>query len=381
MSAKTAEPSVCHVITGLDIGGAEMMLKRLLEAGLQTGARQTVVSLTSLGKIGVQLQAAGIRVYTLGMRSKIALPVALWRLVRILRELKPDVVQTWMYHADLVGGVAARICGIRAVIWGIHCTVVPIGRPLTYLVMKLCAWLSGRVPSVILCVAEAARQNHCRYGYAHRKMRVIPNGFQTDVPVRQSGAVRQQLKTFGLDSQVQVIGCVGRFHADKGQDIFLQAAAKVLSYHANARFVLAGRGCDTTNAELLAQIERLQLNTFVHLLGERDDIPALLTEFDYFCLPSRSEAFPVALGEAMLAALPCVATRVGDCDEMVGDLFPLVNPADADALAQGLISLLNNPASDLELRAKAGRDRIIERYSIAAVAQKYRQLQLELTEG
>jgi glycosyltransferase involved in cell wall biosynthesis len=364
------EPVTCHISTDLDIGGAEMMLKRMLQIQAEHRANIVVISLMGPGKIGAQLQQLGFQVYALNMQGKWAFPVALFRLIRLLRVIRPGLVQTWMYHADLLGGLAAYFSGTRHIIWGIHCTKVPIGRPLTRWVMQCCAWLSHYIPDRIICVAEAARQNHLSYGYCAEKMLVIPNGFNIDTPVRAIGQLRPILHQLGVQRDEFVVGCVGRFHPDKGQDLLVAAAARCLQ-HKTVRFVLAGRGCDQFNRELIDLLAQFGIRDSVLLLGERDDIPALLTEFDMFCMPSRSEAFPVALGEAMLAGLPCVATQVGDCVELGGDCVTFVSPENIDEMADGILRHIEMDTAELHQRGEAGRQRVIERFSISAVSAGY----------
>ncbi|MBU1309916.1 MAG: glycosyltransferase, partial [Gammaproteobacteria bacterium] len=164
-----------HIITGLDIGGAETMLSRLLLAKDQPAVGQMVISLKNIGPIGKELQRHGVRVEAMELGMNARSLTALFRLVAILRQVKPQVVQTWMYHADLFGGIAARLAGCRHLVWGIRGTYTPIGRPWTHRIMQLCASLSSILPQKILCVAEAARLSHVAYGYAADKMAVIPN--------------------------------------------------------------------------------------------------------------------------------------------------------------------------------------------------------------
>jgi hypothetical protein len=110
--------NVLHVIIGLRIGGAELMLRRLAAAQRPT----TVVSMSGVGEVGQMLRADGVEVIALGLRGVWDLPRIFLALFRLLRARRPDVVQTWMVHADLIGGLAARLAGIRAVIWGVRTT-------------------------------------------------------------------------------------------------------------------------------------------------------------------------------------------------------------------------------------------------------------------
>jgi glycosyltransferase involved in cell wall biosynthesis len=374
---RTQKIEICHVITDLDVGGAEFMLKRLLEHNVLHRKTIAVVSLMGPGKIGEQLTSAGFKVYALDMQGKLAFPLALFRLTRLLNKMKPELIQTWMYHADLLGGLAAYFAGCKTIVWGIHCTRLPIGRPLTWVVMKLCSLLSRSIPSHIVCVAEAARLMHISYGYDASKMSVIPNGFEVEQFQPRFGAKRVLLDGAALNNRV-VIGSVGRFHPDKGQDVLLVAAAQVVQTNPEVLFVLVGRLCDTSNLELQQLIEKYKISSNVLLLGERDDIAQLLPEFDVFCLPSRSEAFPVALGEAMLAGLPCVATDVGDCRVLNGEYSELVPPGDAALLAEAILAVIHKPKEEKHRLGIQGRQRVIDLFSIASVSERYQKLYTEL---
>lgn len=146
---------IVHVIIGLGIGGAELTLKRLIESHhCNANYRHTVISLTGIGNVGPQLQALGVEVRAMGMHSVIDIPLVMWRLVRLIRALRPEVVQTWMHHGNLLGGLAARLAGCNSVIWGIHSTnLAGSGASSTIWVRAVCATLSHWVPKVVVCVA------------------------------------------------------------------------------------------------------------------------------------------------------------------------------------------------------------------------------------
>lgn len=368
---------VVHISTGLDIGGAEIMLERLLTLHPEQRSHVTVISLQELGHIGARLESQGFRVIALKMTSKLAFLFTLRKLVVLLKSLKPDLVQTWMYHADLLGGVAAKIAKVPVVVWGVHCSKLPLGRPLTTVVMKACAWLSASVPDAIVAVAEEARKNHIAYGYAKDKFHVISNGFIPFEKFDQT-SVMQLKDELGLGQVDWVLGSVGRYHPDKGQDILIQALS-LLPRDIDWQCVLVGKGCEIENAELQRAIADHQLSERVRLLGLRDDVPHLLQCFDIFCLPSRTEAFPMALGEAMSVGLACVATDVGDCAELVGDSGFIVPPSSAKDLADGLYSALLLGKEQLKLVGDNACHRVLTRFDLRLVSQKYQQLYRDLT--
>jgi glycosyltransferase involved in cell wall biosynthesis len=372
---------VVHIITCLDVGGAETMLTRLLLSAAHPGKDQFVISLKDVGPLGLQLQQQGVTVYSINMTASFAGLKAFFGLVFLLRRLKPDVVQTWMYHADLCGGLAAAMAGCRRIVWGIRGTFTPIGRPWTHRVMKLCARLSRFIPSKILCVAESSRQSHIAYGYCAKRMHVIGNGLDLaafDQLTRQKVDFRQ---LGGWSSEQVLIGCVGRYHPDKGQDLFIQSAAKLLLRYPACRFVMIGRDCDSANQQLQSLIKQFALSDSILLLGERADIPSCLAGLDLFCLPSRTEGFPNVLAEAMAAGLPAVATDVGDVRRLVADTVLVVAPNDTAALTAAMTELLDMTREQRHQLAQNGRLRV-ERYcSIQAVRRQYEEFYQELLES
>lgn len=350
------------------------MLRRLIETqrAQQRGMDHHVISLTTVGEVGAQMQAAGVSVTALGMRSALQAPLAFLRLVRLLRRLRPDVVQTWMYHADLLGGLAARLAGCRNVIWGIRTTdIAKGGSRATALVRRLCARLSCRIPHTIVCAAEAARRLHAALGYCQDRMVVIPNGF--DLVRLQAGAaeVAALRQACGLGPELLVVGTLGRFNAVKDQQNFVRAAGLLARQHAAVRFLMVGRGCDAANQALAAWIAATGFPERFVLLGERRDVPVCLAAMDVFALPSRTEGFPNVLAEAMAMGRPCVSTDVGDAAMVLGECGEVVPPEDAQALARALERLLALAPAQRAALGEAGRQRVAQEFSMTRCAERF----------
>lgn len=373
---------ILHVIVGLDVGGAELMLKRLIDSQGSTSAYvHSVVSLTDVGPVGMQLRDSGIEVYALGMKSVLGFPAALFRLVGIIKARRPAVVQTWMYHADLIGGIAARMARKREVIWGIRTTDVrAAGASRTAWVRWICALLSRSVPRVIVCAAEASRRAHVAVGYDASKMVVVPNGFDL---VRIFAGSEERAKSrsdCGFGRGEVVVGILGRFDPTKDHENFVRAAGLIARSHANVRFLLVGRGLDADNQELAGWISRTGCKERFVLLGQRADVPVCLAAMDVFCLSSRTEGFPNVVGEAMAMGLPCVVTDVGDAAMLVADTGYVVPKEDSAALAAGLEKMIN---LDSEARAALGakaKQRIMAEFTIDRARERFESIYKSLTE-
>jgi len=367
---------VLHVIVGLDIGGAELMLSRLVDGNREAPElRHSVVSLTGLGTVGAALRREGVPVHTLDMKGASSAPVSLFRLSRLIRRLQPDVVQTWMYHADFLGGIAAVLAGHRRVIWGVRATHVQSeGLRVTIWLRRLCALLSRWLPEKIVCAAEASRQAHAEAGYDRSRMIVIPNGFDTATLKAAALGRSAQRERSGFTGTTVVIGAVGRFNAVKDFHNFVEASRLVAKASEHAQFVLVGRDLDEHNAELMGWISKAGLAPRFTLLGERSDVPACLSAMDIFCLSSRSEGFPNVVGEAMAVGVPCVVTDVGDAAMLVGDTGIVVPSENSPALAAGLVQMMNLPTQARQQYGEAAQRRIESNFSIEVSRQRFEQV-------
>lgn len=371
---------ICHVIITLSIlGGAQRMLMRLLLAKPESADKKMVLVLCRSGAWGEQLRSAGVAVHELGMESFRDIPHVFSQLKKFMRLFHPDIIQTWMYHADFLGGLAAYLSGYKNIVWGIHRTSLSLSdTKSTLVIMKLCALMSRWVPRKIICVAEAGRQAHIATGYNASRMLVIPNGF--DFPnltatTEQRTALR---KDCNFSDDELIVGCLGRFHQVKGQDNFVKAAAIVARSHAKVRFLMVGTDCDEHNASLMGWIHEHNLQDCFVLLGERDDVPVCLAAMDIFCMPSRTEGFPLCLGEAMAMGLPCVATEVGDTAVLAGGTAILVPAQDEQALAGGLLKVIALTKEQRNKMGRRSREQVIAEFSIEKACERFNAVYQEI---
>ena len=364
---------VAFIITALTTGGAENMLLKVLERIDRTRFDPVVISLRDKGQIGPKIEALGIAVYSMGMRPALPNPLAFVSLVSLIKKLRPDAVHTWMYHADLFGGLAARIAGVRAVGWSIHHSDISLrhNKLTTLLVVKLCAFLSGSVPSLILSCSEVARQVHVAAGYSKRKIRVIPNGFDLSLfmpDVLARASVRDELN---IPLEAPMIGLIARWNQQKNHLGFIQAAALVNSSLPSVHFILAGTDVDSSNSTLTNAIKSSGLEGRIHLLGRRDDVPRLMASLDVLASSSFGEAFPNILGEAMACGVLCAVTAAGDSAEIVADTGRVVAIGDMQGLAEAMIELLKMPSVSKKEAIQTARERVVEHYEISQVARQY----------
>lgn len=373
LARPAAEPlRVTHVITGLPRGGAQTVLSYLVSHSDRDRFAMRVISLTEEDAVGAQLAAAGIPVRALGLSRAVPSPVLLARLVRWLRQDRAQLVQTWLYHGDLFGGVAARVAGIPTV-WNIRQTDLDPAttRKSTVWTAKACARLSRRVPVQIVCCSHASERVHSALGYDASRMVVIPNGVDLD-RFRPDEAARARMRAaWGLAANAKVIGKVARFHPQKDHHTFVRAAARLLQTIPDVHFVLCGENIDRNNAVLMEWMAATGRPEQFHLLGMRDDVPAVTAAFDVAsCTSSYGEGFNNVLVEAMACGVTCVTTDVGDAAQIVGDLGWVVAPRDPSATASAWQLALGSAG----VRRQALRQRSERKYSLSAMIRRYEAL-------
>lgn len=354
-----------HVITALDVGGAESMLAALATAQTPS-ADQRVVSLVSGGVHAGALRRTGVIVDELGFRRGIPDPRGLWRLATLIRAHRPDLIQSWMYHADLTALLALRLSGHRRttrLAWGIRCSNMDTRQygPLLRATIGFCAALSGQ-PDAIVANSEAGLAAHKRLGYAPRRAAVVYNGidtnrFRPDADAR--AAVRHDL---GLAPDARVAVHVARVDPMKDHETLLAS----LSFMPDVAVVSVGLGTDS-----------LPDRPNLHRLGARTDVARLLAAGDVIVSSSAfGEGFCNAIAEGMAAGLPAVTTDVGDARTIVGDTGLVVPPGEPGALAAAVRQMLDDPG--FERRRRAARARIEEHFSLGRAVSRFEALWQEL---
>lgn len=366
---------VVHVISGLGQGGAEAVLNRLLGAS-SDGIRHTVISFTDAGLYGESLRQAGVTLITLGMAPGKITPGDFMRLRRALIEARPDVVQTWMYHADAIGGLAARMAGLRHIAWGIRNSGESLKRSSksAWLLARFCGLVSRWLPQRIVCCAEGARQRHEQWGYDAKKMVVIQNGYDLtrwtyNPEARQ--ALRAQWQAGGDE---RLIGFVARWNPLKDHRSLIQALARCARQGLALRCVLVGKGMERDNAQLMSLLQEAGAADKVILLGMRSDVPDIMSALDVHVLSSLAEGFPNVVAEAMACGVPGVVTDVGDAALIVGDTGWVVPPQDPDALAGAIgKAFAAIEAQGREAIAQRVRTRVNQEFSLPQMVARYEQ--------
>ena len=373
---------ILHIINSLQYGGAQSVLADLVTHWDNGSDEQMVMSLLSGGPLVERLREAGIPVTSLARRPAAAAAAGMLRLPSMLRTFKPDIVQTWLYHTSLIGSLVVRMVSSIPVIWGIHHTLA--GRQslstMTWGAVRLLARLSARLPAAIICCSQSALTSHASHGFSPAKLRMIENGVDTEYfapDAAASGTVRREL---GLSPERKLVGMFARFHPQKDHATLISAAAQLRKSESDVHFVLAGDGVDAQNAWLRNRLHEEAVEGAFHLLGPRRDMRRLYAAMDIVTLSSADgEALPRTVAEAMSCGRPCAATDVGDTANLIGDTGLVVPPHQPGQLAAAWQKLLALPQAEQSRLSVGARQRILTRYGLPLMVDRYRHVYKELT--
>jgi glycosyltransferase involved in cell wall biosynthesis len=359
---------VLHVITGLTAGGAERQLQLLLG---HTRHQADVVTLQNRGLVADAIEAGGTRVVDLSMRSNRDVS-ALWRLVRLMRAGRYEVVHVHLYRACVYGRIAARMAGIPIVVTTEHSIGDHQieGRRKTRRVRMLYV-ATDRLSNVTIAVSEAVRRRLVDWGIRESKIQVIPNGLDVDALAFDAAARRRVRSSFGVPDGTYVVGGVGRLEAGKRFDALIAALAPLLD--PSHRLLLVGDGRERQRLRQLAHAAGVADR--VIFAGERADIGALLSAMDLFVSPSDDETFGLAVLEALAAGLPVLYVQCPALDSLPRTGARQVGGT-VDELRQAVLQQFRAGP-----RPRTGAATQLDRYSISACSRAvdmlYEQLVLQ----
>jgi glycosyltransferase involved in cell wall biosynthesis len=372
--SQSAAPRAMHVITALNVGGAEKMLKKIA-TGLDPAAID-IVSLIEPGVTGQRLKSLGYAVNSLGMTRGVPSLRALAELRRQIAEKRPDALVGWMHHGFLLATLARfGMASAPPILWNVRHSIADIRHePMqTRAVLHLCARLSS-IPSAIIYNSRVARRQYTALGFDDSRATVIPNGFDIERFRPDAGARARLESFFGIDGPDPVIAMVARFHPMKSQETLIAAFRIALDRGARARLLLVGEGAENPPSSILNLVGTLPEQSVI-LSGHRTDLETWLPGVDILALSSRwGEAFPNVLGEAMAAGVPCVATDVGDSAIIIGDTGATAPPGDAAALAEALMKILGLAPDARKALGAAARARVAANYALGAVRAQYAEV-------
>ncbi|MGE0213197.1 MAG: glycosyltransferase [Parvibaculaceae bacterium] len=360
---------VLTIINSLRRGGAEVSLLRLLTATQGAGIEHIVATLMADGDLESEFLSRGIEVVPFSFQRGCVPTRGIGDFARRIRALRPDLIRGEMYHGALAASYAKLVLPRSPLLWTIHHSLNGLKSESrsTRLALKACRVLSAW-PVQIAYVSERSMRQHSALGFCDRRACVLPNGLDL-ADNRLDPAARQRLRAeWGFKEQDFVCGLVARVHPMKDHDCFISAIRIARLRNPSIKAVLCGSGTD-----LLSVPD--DLNGSVRLLGERRDVPQIMSAVDIGCLSSAfGEALPNVLFEFMSCERPCITTRLGDAEQIVLDFGVVVEPEDPRTFAEAILRLAQMGEEARIKLGRAARQSIIERFDIRAVRRRHIEL-------
>lgn len=364
---------VAHISTGLETGGAEIQLLRLLTDIDKNKFEMMVISLHKETYLADRIRELGLPVHSLQLKMN---PLNIRKAYSLLKAFNPDVIHGTMYEGGVVGTVLRRILPKKpSVIWTVHEPLEHYNKEPIRKRMQLRLWgLMSKLPDCMMYVSNLNKEQHVNWGFNNDKAIVIPNGVDTSkcFPNKKAGLkVRESL---GIAEDVFVIGKIARFHRQKNHIGFMHSAAILSKKHPEVQFMLVGTNVDENNSELVALRKELGLEGKVHMLGNRQDIPDVVNAFSLATLTSFGEAFPLTLGEAMVSGIPCVATDVGDNDYIIGDTGLITPIGDDQAMAEAWSKMIEMDTDEFKKLGQDARQRTLDNFTLEQQVKQHEDL-------
>ena len=364
---------IAHISTGLDTGGAEVQLYRLLSAFDKTKFEMMVIGLDHDTYLADRMRELGLTVLTLDLKKS---PHAIFKAFKLLKEFNPDVIHGTLYEGGVVGTVFRRFLPKKPpVIWTIHDGLENYRKEPLRKQIQLRLWgLMSGLPECLMYVSHLSCEQHLAWGFNNQKALVIPNGvdinrFQPDPAARKN--IRESLN---IPQDAFVIGITARFHPVKNHVGFINSAAILAKSHPETHFIMVGTNIDENNQELVELIKSHGLQDNIHMLGNREDIPDIVNAYDLAALTSFGEAFPLTLGEAMAVSVPCVATNVGDNEFIIKDTGRVVPAADDIAMANAWKEMLEMDKAEFKQLGEAALQRVLSKLAFSQQVKQHEDL-------
>ena len=368
---------ILHIITNLSTGGAEVQLYKIVK-NLKNNHHIKVISLLSKGDIGDKLIKEGIELSVINFSKKRFLFFSFLKLCVTISKFKPEIVHTWMYHANLIGGLASKMSKVKKIFWSIHHNDLSNthNKLSTLIIAKIGAFFSYLIPKQVICVSNDSIKRHVDFGYQQKKMIFIPNGIDVLEFSNIVNARQLLFENYDFAGDAKLIGFPSRFDPIKNHDGFFASISRIKSANPkmNLQIILSGKNIDNNNIELISMINKYGLFECVHLMGLIDDMPLFMSSIDLIVCNSFSEAFSLVLAEALSCETLCVTTIEGDTEGVVEGIGKRVPVGNLTLLSEAIITMLNIRDVEKSKIKSKGRNKIKSLYSTDIVFEKYKLL-------
>jgi glycosyltransferase involved in cell wall biosynthesis len=333
--------NILHLISGLNSGGAEQTLLSLCK---DKATNSLVLTLSKNGLLKDQFLENGIPVWEVEIKGPMSLLRAVLVFNKLIKDFKPDIVQAWMYHANLFSCCLKILCSKIPLVWNIRRNNYHASNlKLTTRIIAHCgAILSRWFPALTIYCAHSALFSHAKSGYYKKNAIVVHNGVDT-LRFRPDPVKRFELRsTLGIESDTVLVGMVARFIPEKNHELFCKMASRLKTGKIKMKFLFCGLGISNDNTQLMAIVTKYSLEEDLILLGSTRAPEFVYPALDVHVLCSKSEGFPNVIAEAMACGIRVVSTDCGDAKYIIKNPLSIVSGDDPELLCQAVLDCLDS---------------------------------------
>ena len=353
------------LVQSLGLGGAERQLVTLVKGLKRKGHRVLVAVFYPGGELRHELELVNVPVVCLDKRNRWDVFPFTLRLIRLLRQHRPEILHSYLVVPNILSVFMRPLFPSIRVVWGVRASEFNLS-PYDWLWRwsEVLEYKLARFAHVIIANSHAGKACVAERGFPREKIRVIPNGIDTQKFCPHAESRARVRAEWGITDKDKLIGLVARLDPMKDHPTFLKAAAVLAKQREDTRFVCVGDGSPHYRQQLHALGHDLGLDGRIIWAGTRTDMPAVYNALDIACSSSSTEGFPNAIGEAMACGTICVVTDVGDSAELVGTSDLVVNPQNSESLAAKLGAVLEQFVIPHIENSDALRRRVTEHFSV-----------------
>ena len=367
---KNFRTKLIFIAPDINSGGAENILFNVAKTLNKKDI--ILISLTDSGFYGSKLKNYGYEFYALKMKKNIFAIFKFIYLIILIYKYKPLIVHTWLYRANLFGGVAAKIAGVNKIYWTIHHDF-EYSNFLMMLEMKILILLSYFIPKKIIFGSDISKKNHILNGFSKYKSTIINNGVSTKIFKPNKKFRIDFRKALSIDEDCLVLGNIARYHPLKDHETLFRALQIVKNKGLRFKCILIGSGFTNKIKKIKERINYYELNQNLIIYGQTFKINEIINAFDINILTSKKECSPISLLESMSTGVPCISTNVGDASQLIMDSGWTVQISDFKSLAE-LIQKIYIDKNIIKIKSKKARKRVEMFYRLEIMIEKYKAL-------